>query len=395
MLQIPPVTETETQHWQQTVMTGAKIKSSWLALFGARLQACHPAYNIRRITPDLQPITAASGADHLYSRRHFSCVLLSVETLTVNDIDKMIWRFNQAPQRHYLPKVHLSEFLPLTRSDFTIKQDAASIHEMLFLSIYNLEEKSQIVSLVFLVLLLSGVYGFSVKQHTSITWVSITSRNLGRLQSISCSCHLNLATLRIAKQLAVISGFETNFFDLKVDIFMFVFTQMYAAMLTFHKCLEIWYDTSKLQPHCYNREENGAPEHHPKPCSHTDLVRQDYSRSSTDAHDGHSCLSGNEVQDLCHGLRANIVLEHHAMDAVGGECVADPGEQCARVGVVDQHCDGVHLQRKVHEVLPTQPSFNLRLVGWAAEHHCYVHGGHRVPKRPSWAAWEGAEQQQQ
>ena len=90
----------------------------------------------------------------------------------------------------------------------------------------------------------------------------------------------------------------------------------------------------------------------PAPRPNTDLVWQDNSRAAADAHDGHSCLSGNEVQNLCHGLRANVVLKHHSMDAVGGEGVTDAGEQRPWVGVVDQHSDGVHLQRQVHEVLP-------------------------------------------
>lgn len=56
-----------------------------------------------------------------------------------------------------------------------------------------------------------------------------------------------------------------------------------------------------------------------------DLVWQDDSRASTDAHDRHGRLSGDEVQDLRHGLWAHVVLEHHAMDTVGGESVADAG----------------------------------------------------------------------
>lgn len=94
------------------------------------------------------------------------------------------------------------------------------------------------------------------------------------------------------------------------------------------------------------------PQPPPHPCPHTDLVWQDDSRASTDAHDGHGRLSGNEVQDLCHSLRANVVLEHHAMNTVGGEGVTDAGEQRPWVGVVDQHSDGVHLQGQVHEVFP-------------------------------------------
>ena len=126
----------------------------------------------------------------------------------------------------------------------------------------------------------------------------------------------------------------------------------------------------------------------------THLVWQHDGRASADAHDRHGGLSGDEVQDLCHGLRAHVVLKHDAVNAVGGERVADAGEQRSWVGVVDQHGDGVHLQGQVHEVLSAQPAFDLCLVGGAAEHHRHVDRGHGDPEGPSRAAGGSAEQQQ-
>lgn len=128
---------------------------------------------------------------------------------------------------------------------------------------------------------------------------------------------------------------------------------------------------------------------------HTDLVRQHDGRAAADPHDGNGRLRGNEVQDLRHGLGAHVVLEHHAMHAVGGEGVADAGEQRPRVGVVDQHGDGVHLQGQVQEVLPAEPPLDLCLVGRAAEDHRHVHGGRGDPERPAGAEGGAAEQQQQ
>lgn len=70
---------------------------------------------------------------------------------------------------------------------------------------------------------------------------------------------------------------------------------------------------------------------------------EDHGRAPTDAEDRHKGLGGDDIQDLGHGLSADVALRDDALDAGSAQQPADLGEKTAGVGGVDPHGEWLDL----------------------------------------------------